>query len=503
MATIDNIPLQQGEQPTHLNSGSGDAFLLGSELFKENPFMLNKYYKQSGRDMTTLQKIKAFFPGRLQTKASYSPTTGHWEKPRWNKTITVGSITQGSESNEAVITLTQADMVTDTAANGITYVRSRPRVTETLQVQAGGIHYWITEKDTTVNPHKITVKSADNSSPLDAFVPGSKAVIGPPTKGEGTGQVGPLVPRRYRYENTFVIIDETDAVSGSHMTSTARFQPVPGSNLLFLEGLQDMEKRHQYGKGYKWLFDDQVTPNNWVQESPILRENVAISGTQGLIAFIKQSGREFVYDPADFELEDLYALSNYYHDINIGTSEILLIQGYSINQLIERAYGGKLNYEWVIGVSDKYISESMRHNWGKAYDGNTNPQGAFINLGISGFALGQFTFMQTASPEFNDMYGPGAIGYKDWMIAAPWGNAAVDGADIPYLGYEYRGSDGYSREDEVWTRSGAGNARIARQSDFYKTSENDGTEFFERSEIAAHFALGEQFALFTPESTSS
>lgn len=507
MATIDSngLALQAGNTPSHIQSGDGDAFLLGSQLLADNPFLLNTYFKQTGRDMTTLQKISSFFKGRVNTtRAADSPYTGHWEKPRWNKNITVGAVGAGANPDEAVITLTAADMVTDAVAqSGITYVRSYPRKNDTIQAQAGGVQFWVIAKNEAVNPHTITVKSADGSDPADAFVPGAKVTVGPPTFGEGTDQPAPLTVRRYRYQNTFTIIKETDAVTGSHMTTTARFQPVPGSNLLFLEGLQDMEKRHQWGKGWKWMADDQVDAGAWQEFSPILQQNVAITGTQGLIPYIRQSGREFVYDPNDFGIDDLRALASYYHDINIGSSEVMLIQGYNVNQLIETSLADKLNYEWVIGVSDKYVSQSMRNNWAKGLNGEYNPNGAFINLGITGFALGQFTFLQTAAPEFNDMQGPGAIGYKDWMIATPWGYADVENDKIPYLGYEVRGVPGYRREDEIWVESGAGSRAITGRSDFLKTMQSDGTRFFERTEMAAHFALGEQFALFTPGSASS
>lgn len=507
MATIDNLPLQQGLQPTHLESGDADAFVLGSELLKDNPFLLNTYYKQSNNNMTTLQKFKTFFPGRLNivTRQSYSPLTGHWEKPRWNKNITVGSIAAGPNANESIITLTATDMVTDTVAeSGLTYLRSRPRVGETMQFQAGGIKYWIVDKNKDVNPHTITIKSADDSDPMDAIVAGDVGTVMEPVKGEGTGQIAPLTVRRYKYTNRFVITADTDAVTGSHMTTTARFQPVPGSNLLFLEGLQDMEVRHQMAKGYIWMFSDEVTPNNWVQQSEILQENVAVMGTQGLIPYIQQSGRVFEYDPNDFDITDFYALTNYYHGINIGTSNLMLVQGYGINQIIETSLADRINYEWVIGVSDKYVNQSMRRNWAEGLGREYNPQGAFYNLGITGFALGQFVFMQTASPEFNDMQGPGVLGYNNWMLALPFDYANVEGDRIPYLGYEFRGADGYNREDEVWTKTGAGKPRAVRNmGDFVKTSQYDGSLFYVRSEIAPHFALGEQFSMFVPSTTSS
>lgn len=500
---IDNLPLQQGKQPSHIQSGDADTFYLGSTLFADNPFLKNKYFKQSGRDMTTLEKIDVFFPGRLNRDAAWSPVTGHYEKARWNKNITIGSISSGANPDEAVITLSTSDMVSDTNSLGISYLRSYPRKRATVQGKPGGLHYWIIDKNEAVNPHTITIKSPNGDDPMDELSNGDVLTVGPPTKGEGTDTVDPLTVRRYKYQNTFVIIEDKDAVTGSHMTTQVRFVPVNGSNLLFLEGLQDMEKRHQYGKGYKWLFDDVVDPGAWQESSPIVGGNVGITGTQGLIAYTLQAGRRFLYDENDFELADLRALANYYHDINVPSDTVLLIQGYGINQLIEEAWEGKMTYEWVVGVSDKFIDETRRQKWGKALGGSYDAQGAFLNLGISGFTIGQRTFMQTAAPEFNDANGPGAIGYNYWMIAVPFDYADVDGDKIPYVGYEYRGTPGYNRVDELVTVAGAGTRAITGRSEFLKASTIDGAQFLIRSEIAAHFALGEQFALFVPSGGSS
>lgn len=500
---IDNQALQQGTQPTHVESASADAFILGSDLLKENPNLLNKYFKQGSRQMTTLQKLGSLGFGKGVTKsASDSPYTGHYEKPRVKTTFTVGQIIgAGSAANELVIELAASDMVTSATGS----IQSRPRETETVQFVAGGRTYLIIDKDITTNPHRITVKADQTGfDPEDEIIEGGVGSIFGTIKAEGTGQPKSLRPRRYKYQNTFWITADTDVVTGTNLTTTIKWNPVPGSNLLWMEGLRDMEMRNENSKGNIWMFGRQTDANNWTQYSDVFEENASIAGTQGLVEFIQQNGYDFQYDPTDFGVEDLRALANYFHDINLGTSDIMLLQGYNVNQLIETSMADKLNYNWVIGVSDRAIADSVSKNWGVGEDRKYNAEGAFINLGITGFALGQYTFMQTSAPEFNNAQGQGAIGYKDWMIAAPFGMASVEGDDnVPYIGYEYRGSNGYNRENEVWTKSGAGNRAITGRSDLYKTSELDGCFFYVRSEIAPHFALGEQFAIFRPEGSSA
>lgn len=506
--TPADVNLAKGQGPSHVQGGYGDAFLLGTQILADKPNLLNTYFQRNGRKMTTLRKLGLLFPGRLNTKPSSSPTTSHYEKVRWKNTVQILSIASGTAANEAVLTLDPSEVVTDTVSEtNQTYTTSRPRKGETLQAVAGGVRYRIIDKPAV---NQIVIKAFDNTDPASEISGGQTVFIGASIKGEGTGQIKPLRARRVRYENTFWITDDTDAVTGTHMTTKVAFTPVPGSNSLWLEGLEDMEMRAEWAKGDIWLNGQQSTGNNLEEYSQILEENVSMLGTQGLIPYIQQMGQEFYYDPNDWTEDDMYALAEYYHDINLGTGRVILLQGYGINRTIEKSMGSKLNYDWVMGVSDQYIKESQRVNWADPISREYNPKGAFVNLGIQGFALGQFEFLQTAIPEFNDGDGLGAIGYRDWMIAAPFGLANVEGNDsIPYLGYEYRGSDGYSRELELWVQSGAGTARVVTSAadvpsvNYGKTSEYDGNRYFVRSEIAPHFALGEQFALFMPQGVSS
>lgn len=498
MAAYDNPGLQQGLQPSHLESAQGDVFVLGSTLLADNPQLLPTYFKQAGYPPTTLSKLRSFGFGRvnLNSKGVEGPVTGHYEKPRPNELFTVGEIV-GTDGNEITIALAEDDMVTETTTYG-TYKFSRPRVTEVWQFSDAGAQYRIIEKDRTTDPHQITLKANADIDPEDEIIEGSQAFYIGTLKGEATGQPEPLRTRQYKYQNTFWITGETDITSGTHMTTAVRFEPVPGSNLLWLEGIKDMEMRHEAAKGKIWMFGAQA--EGWSDYSDAMKADVPITGTQGLLDYALENGYDLEYDPNDFGEADIRAMSSYFHDIRVGESEILLMQGYNVNQLIETFWSDKLNYNWVIGLSERYMSEGVRN--ARKNSNEFTEEGMFINLGVTGFAMGNYTFLQTAAPEFNYMQGAGAVGYKDWMIAAPFGRAA-DADNTPYLGYEFRGTTGYSRENEVWVESGAGTRAITGRSDFLKTSQIDANRTYLRSEIAPHFALGEQFIVFHPQGTSA
>lgn len=505
-----DIDLLKGQGPSHVEQAAADTFVLDAEIIKDHPNILNTYFTRNGRQMTSLRKFGLIFPGRLSTAPSESPFTSHYEKPFTKRTFTVDAIVAGTVANQAVITLSADDIVTIDNGYGQTYVESMPRVKDTFQATPMGTLYRIIEKS--ADQSEITVQSFDGSDPETEIEAGMVMTIGASLQGEGMDQNRPLQPRRTKYTNTFWITPETDVVSGSHLTTRVSFDVVPGSGQLFLEGLDDMYVRHEYSKGNIWLFGQQTAQGAITDYSDLLGANVGVMGSQGLLDYARQMGGEILIDPNDFGVEDMYALAAEYHDLSVGVTDILLGQGYGINQSLERNFAGLglLNYNWVIGVSDKYIDESRRSKWGASL-GEEGMKGSWISLGFTGFTLGQFNFLQTAIPEFNDSRGPGAIGYNNFMIAMPFGTTNVTGADgrdtlIPYFGYEYRGTAGYSRESELWMKAGAGSAALinskTRFNGFTKNDQWDGVSFYMRSEIAPHFAKGDAFRIFRPGAAS-
>lgn len=501
----DNPAAQQNQTPSHVHSVEADAFVLGSDLLKEYPNLLPTYYKQVNQQLTTMQKLNVLGMGRLSTEPSSSPFVGHYEKQIIKETITVGSIASGTNPNEAVITLDASSMISTTNEWGQTFIQSRPRVSEVWQFVPEGKLYRIIEKDESVNPHTITVQTNGPEDPQDEIIPGEEGFYVSTVHGEYTGQPRPLRPFRYRYTNTFWIGKETEMISGSHLTTKVGFNVVPGSNLLFMEGMRDMEQRFEYAKGKIWMFGQDADPANqrWTDFSDPMQETVVIPGTEGLLQGVGRSGYVLNYDPADFGIEDVRALTDYYESINLPTTRVMLIQGSNVRRLLEDDVADRINYTWCVGVSDEFImNRTRKHQWGAAIEKDYNPEGMFLNLGITGFVESGYTFMMTGSPEFNNQYGAGAVGYRDHFIAAPFGIAA-DADNTPYIGYSYRGTDGYSRENEVWYKAGAGNSGIVgAKSQFVKTSQYDGVSYYLRTEIAPHFALLNMFAVGRPNGGS-
>src|SRR5690606_8812276 len=148
----------------------------------------------------------------------------------------------GTNPGEAVITLSADDMYTTTNSAGGSFPQSYPRVDFTVRFNVNGTQYRIIEKDTTVNPNTITIQSGKTGvDPTTEIAPGDTGVVGPSVHVEGSGQPKSLRPLRARYENTFWITKETDAVTGSNLTTQAKIELVPGTRLIWVDGFRDME----------------------------------------------------------------------------------------------------------------------------------------------------------------------------------------------------------------------------------------------------------------------
>lgn len=489
--------------PTHIEGGYGDVFILGSTLLADNPQILPEYFKQAGYPVSTLAKIKAFQFGRLNmSKATQGPVTQHYEKPRPNNVLVLGTVQSVINATTVKISLTADEMDVETAYNGAAAYYSRPRVNEVYAL-GNGNKYLVLAKDTTTVPslHQITLQCGTGATAAAEIVAGTKLFYVSTAYGEATGQPTSLRNLQYKYQNTFHICKETHLVSGTNMTTEVRFQPVPGSHLLYLEGLKDAEMRHEMQKGNIFMFGSQAT--NWSQSSTPLNTTVPVGGTEGMVDYVRKWGYDFAYDPSNLTQADLYAISSYFNDIRISSSEIMLFEGYNVNIAFQQAFADLINYTWVAGVSDRYMSEVVSKQ--KSLDNGFDTEGMFINLGVDGFRVGNFTFLQTKAEEFSNAQSAGAVGYKDVFIASPFGKSSdSDAQGVPYVGYEYRGTDGYSRENEVWINSGAGNGRAVTSAGearavFAKSTDQDVQLTYLRSEIAPHFALGDAWIIGHPE----
>lgn len=487
--------------PTQVVGGYSDHFILGSTLLQDYPNLLGTYFKNGGKKVPFLNKITAM--GFVKKNSSDSPLTGHYEKPRTKSNFGISAIITSPSSPVAgkaiVVALLATDMISFTDTLNNTSLWSRPRIGENYKFGDGNI-YRVIDKNIGTNPHQVTLQPRLKTvDPTVGIVVGAKNFYVNPDKGEGTKQIKGLKGARFKYQNGFTILDETDIVSGSNQTTRISFKPVDGKdNLLYLEGVEDTEIRFEEAKSnwYLWTtVSDQLT-----DYSAMLDETVPLNGSEGLIPYIKTAGKIFNFADVDsYDIDDAFAVSNYYHDLAVGTDTVMIMAGRNLINRKDVFLKEFMDNNGVSGyVSNNYMAKGMAN--AKAADPSFNSEAMFMSLEFNGYRIGGINYIITALSEFNDVTGAGNLGMKDVQLAFPIGMfQSEDKSMVPYVGLEWRGVDGYSRQSEVWSTSGAG--RISTQGAFNKCLEDDVTALYMRSELAPHFALGIQMIIQKPATT--
>lgn len=487
----DNTSLQQGNGPSHVQGGHAEILLTPGDYFRNNPAEQAQYFRKNKLRPTFLHKLQVlgFSKG---TQARYME---HWEEPQVKETFKIGSvITAGSGAGTEIVLAIHADDMTSWSDDmGGTQYGSRPRATETF-IMPDQVEYRIVSKNESVNPHRITVKPTDDSvNPDTSLTPGATAYIIGPIKAEATGQVKGLTPRVYKYTNTFAIVDETDLTSGTMMTIKSPFRAVPGKPAYFyLRGFADAEVRHERHKGLRAVHGR--TFDNASDFSEPFGKTFDIKGTEGFLQFAQNYGFTDTFaNVGAYTIDDLFAISNYYSDLQLPYGDIAVMQGSTM--------AGRTDILLKDFLSDSVVSYIGREYTGKAlaaarmdspqYDSKK----LFVDFGFKGVHFGGFNLLFTGLNELNNP-APG-FNFKEWQIAVPMGlfQDKKNDSMTPIMGYEYRSNPeiGYSRENEIWHMGGAGPASLVN-----KCSEFDVKWAFLRSEFGPHFSHGQWYFIQKP-----
>lgn len=447
-----------------------------------------EYFRSYGEKPTFLQKIQQLGFSR----AVQGPVTGHYEEPRPTHTFTIGAVvtppTDPKPGKTMVVAIKSTDMVSYTTPANQVVLGSRPRAGETFMLTDHN-EYIIMLKNEQVNPHQLTIKCVDETvDPSVAAVANARAFIIGSVKGEATGQIKGLTQRHIKYENTFVIVDDTAFASGTYLTTASPFIPVKGKpGYFYTKDFRDVEIRHERSKSNRILFGKPFT--GVTDYSDPLGRDVPISGTEGFLYFAESYGFTDPYTDNNYQITDFDGAAAYYEERRVPSSDIVVWQGYTLNQQLENTFKTYLDNTFVNYVADKYMGAKVKGS-------NIDAKQMFIDIGFSGIRKGNFNFIFTQLDELNDIEGAGdpAFDYKKRQYMSPIGflNNKRSDPGTPLMGYEYRGvPGGYSRENEIWKTGGAG--------PITKTSEFDVMSCYMRSEIAAHFSLGELFLTQIPE----
>lgn len=480
-----NAAAQSGAGPSHVQGGTAEVLLTPGDFFRNNPDKQQQYFIKNALRPTFLHKLQVlgFSKG---TQARYIE---HWEEPQVKEYFKIGSVqTAAGGAGQVIVLNLSADSMESWADDmGGTQYGSRPRKMETF-ILPDKTEWRITDKDETVNPHRITVKPMNVALNANAYLTANTNVyiIGV-IKAEATGQPKGLIPNYYKYTNTFAIVADTDLVSGTAMTIKSPFAPVPGKpNYFYVKSMADMEIRHERQKGLRSVWG-RTTDNSSDYSTPFEKE-FKFRGTEGLNQFATTYGFQDPFANINaYTIEDLFAITNYYQDLQLPYGDIAVMQGSTIGGKTDMLLKDFVSDTCVDYLSSTYASKALdaARMDSPQYDGKK----LFLNFGFKGFWLNGFNVLFTGINEFNNPT-PGFEALKETQFAVPMGlfqNKKNDDM-TPIMGYEYRENPeiGYSRENEIWHTGGAGPASMVN-----KCSEFDVKNSFVRSEFATHFSHGQ------------
>ena len=400
------------------------------------------------------------------TRGTAAPTTGHYEYPWRKNTIQVGSIItpSGGAGNNMVVALSAASMFNPgVTVNGAAAQASYPIVKDILLFHDGNAAQ-IIAKDTSVTPHRLTLRPLKSTVDLDNSVNVDDEYFIPTSAhGEGSGLPAGRVPRILTYTNEFQIIKNAAAVTGSELSNETYFQPVEGQSGSYYLKVADLAMYYfeeAYDGGLMWG----QTINNITEFNPELGHDVDVKGTEGLIDFITTNGFTDNYTVGAYALSDFVTVSEYLERERVAWRELCCLQGYAIRNEIEGVLeaildgdlAALLTKQWMYG---EMAGEGFREN----FMGDDQPMDASdfaYKVGFRAVKKGGFNYGFYTMNAFGEAQGAGATGYDypNWQVMVPVGYMAdkSTGTNKPTVGYEYKELNGYSREQIPVKLDGAG-----------------------------------------------
>lgn len=421
------------------------------------------------------------------------PTTGHYEEPWREDTVELGAEITASTGvgDTAVYELTAASMYnTSVTAGGAARQTSYVLAKDVIEF-ADGNQARVESKDVSVVPHRVTLKPLDSTVDLAGSV-----VLDTPYHlvtnmfGEGTGAPGMRQPRFIKYTNTPGIVKSAWGQTGSERTNVVYQEVLPGKNGGIRWRLSaDALYHHEKAMDGMLLFGQQA--DNLVDfEADGLNIDVAVTGTEGYIKFVKTGGTTVNPTIGAYDVTDLDNIAITIEDERSTASNAVCgLTGSYIHR--DRENGMQ---EFFANDLTPFINSMFgSYEGGFAYNNVAKIDGEYdstYNFGIQAIRKSQIQFVFKKLSIFNDIKRAGAKNsgtpvyeYPQTTIYQPIGaKVKTDTArEMPVVGYEYKQSDGLNRHMVISQVSGAGtkNGSVSHEKDYSKE--------IIVSEIAAHY----------------
>lgn len=432
------------------------------------------------------------------SRGTAAPTTGHYEYP-WRKDLlrvgTIDTASTGAGTNVVVVLAAAGMFDTGVSVSGSGRQASYPIVGDIIITKDGKKAY-ISAKDTSVTPHKITLTPVKAAVDLAGSVlAANDYFIADNAHAEGSGAPSGRSPRVMKYTNDFQIVKNRVGSTGSELTNQTYFNPVegvPGS--LFLKAELDAYYRFECAAENALLFGstiDNVTVN--VAE---LGFDVAVKGTEGMIDFVSLNGYTQTYTPASLAMADFNATGRKFKLERVGVNDICTWFGYDLytetEDLLQSLVSNDVTAE---------LTRNLFRNIGAEEGGPIDDNDFALHIGFFALKKAGYKYYFKSLHAFDEAVGAGATGYEypQWGIYHPlaYNRDKVTGNKVGTIGYEYKELNGYSRETVIAEVSGAG---VAGTGSPYRIASNlnDTHNMVFLSECAFHGACANHMILQTP-----
>lgn len=451
--------------PKVFEGGHAD-FLAQTDMLKRSPAAYRQLVEAYGHTNLFTDILESLgFVSLQNSEPHQSPFASFYYKEKDERYLTVGSVVtaQTGAGTNVVIALTAAQMF---SRNG--FLTSRPRVNEML-LDKNGVQWKIVAKNTTTNPHQITIRPA-LAATATTFVANDRFAILAPRFAEATGQPKGLVDQFGDYFNRFAIYKETQLTSGTNKTTKENWYTVPGlEGYAYQKGFADAEVRHEVNISKGLVFDR--IADNLTDFSPDFDTNISDHGTEGFIQGVETQGKVQTWDvAAGYDKADFDRAEAWYRQKNLPTADIAVLQGGTVASQVQTALENYMGKE----IATKYLAEKYLGQRYKSTERYTAEQ-LFIQLGFKGIQLGNYKFIFREISELNSMFGEGYTGgidYSTWQFFVPLRTFkdAKQNITMNTIQLLHRGQDvgGYQRRVQMWETGGSANRIKTDQFDVHR-----------------------------------
>lgn len=436
------------------------------------------------------------------SRAVKAPTTGHYERDWHYNSIKLGTtITPTSGAGTDVVIGLHADAMFagGMEASGSAIKQSDIKANDILEF-ADGVQGFVVSKNTSTDPHRITVRPLDSTLEIATPTSGDLVAIVTNAFPEGSGLPKGRFPRVILYTNEFHISKASAGITGSNLTNELfiQFPGTPAGSSLWNVVSEDMMADFERMANGALLFGKQN--DNLTLFVTDLEHDVPVKTTQGMLDWATTYGHTQLYTAGSYSLADFDAIGRVMTQERCPDRTFMTLDGYDIFIETENLLADEFD-------SDKtpFLMKSISSGAGVPLDNFQPFESSDFDfyVGFKAVRKGGYNFIFKQLHEFSDVQGVGtsAYTYPGTRVCVPIGGTRKNlenGTSGFAWGYEYKALNGYSREVVFGNIAGIG---VGGTNGFVPAPVH-GNDYMQNGivgEFAGHFACPNQSHIQKPD----